>query len=129
MKTLKRTTALLVLVLTFGCQDILEVPDISNEQVRLLAPSDSTIVVQNTVVFSWEEVYEASQYHIQVATPSFENAAQIVIDSVIVADSTFVGTRITKTLNDSEYEWRVKAMNSDFSTEFSINSFSVESSN
>jgi len=117
-----------LLLVIIGCQDILEVPDISNETVQLLAPGDSTIVLQSNVNFSWNEVYEASQYHIQVAAPNFENAAQIVVDSVIVVDSTFVSARISKSLVDSDYEWRIKAMNSDYETDFSSGRFSVDTS-
>lgn len=120
---------LLLLTLFGSCQDILEVPDISDQSVELLAPSDSTVVVQDSVQFNWNAVYEASQYHIQVASPNFENAAQILVDSLIAIDSTFTSPRIMKTLVNSQYEWRVKAMNSDYETGFSTNSFSVNASN
>ena len=119
---------MLLLVLGISCQDILEVPDISGETVRLLAPSDSSIVAQTNVTFSWSEVFEATGYHMQLATPNFEHATQIILDSVVVLDSTYLGTRMTKTLTDSEYEWRVKALNSDFETDFSASSFSVNTS-
>ncbi len=122
-------TIALILMVGMGCQDLLEVTDISNQEVQLLAPSDSTVVVQSEVQFNWTEVYEASQYHVQVASPSFENAAQIVVDSLIVVDSTFTSPRISRTLVDAEYEWRVKAMNSDYETEFTVNSFTVDTSN
>lgn len=129
MKTLFKLAALVAMMgCSFSCEDILEVPDISGETVQLLAPSDSTVVVQSNVNFSWNEVYEATQYHIQVAAPNFENAAQIVVDSVIVVDSTFASPRITKSLVDSDYEWRIKAMNSGFETGFSVNSFTVDTS-
>ena len=103
--------------------------DISEETVQLLAPLNGTTVTLDTIKFSWNGVYDATEYHVQVATPSFENAAQIVLDSVVVVDSTFVGTHITKSLSNSEYEWRVKAMNSGFDTEFSSSSFTVNASN
>ena len=109
-----------------SCEDLLEVPNISEESVELLAPSDSTIVLQSDVNFTWNEVFEATRYHIQVAAPSFENAAQIVVDTLIVVDSTFVSPRFSKTLTDSAYEWRVKAQNSGFETGFTTNKFSVD---
>ncbi len=112
-----------------SCEELLEVTDISDEKVTLLAPSDSTVVVQSDVNFSWDPVFEASEYHIQVAAPSFENAAQIVLDSMVVLDSTFLSTRVTKILVDSDYEWRVKAMNSAYETEYSNSAFTVDTSN
>lgn len=111
-----------------ACEDLLEVPDISEEEVQLLAPSDSTTVVQTEVNFTWNEVFEATQYHVQVAAPGFENAAQIVVDTVIVVDSLYAGPRFSKSLTDSAYEWRVKAQNSGYETDFSLNRFTVETS-
>lgn len=118
----------LCLIFCSSCEELLEVPDISNESVQLLAPSDSTIVHQTNVNFTWDEVFEATQYHIQVAAPSFENAAQIVVDTLIVIDSSYAGPKFNKNLTDSSYEWRVKAMNSAYDTDFSVNRFTVETS-
>lgn len=128
MRILKAIVGAIFLMLVISCQDILEVTDISDETVQLLAPSDSSIVAQTNVTFSWSEVFEATTYHMQLATPNFEQATQIILDSVVVLDSTYLGTRMTKTLTDSEYEWRVKALNSDFETDFSASSFSVNTS-
>jgi hypothetical protein len=128
MRILKAIVGTIFLMLVISCQDILEVTDISDETVQLLAPSDSSIVAQTNVTFSWNEVFEATAYHMQLATPNFEHATQIILDSVVVLDSTYLGTRMTKTLTDSEYEWRVKALNSDFETDFSASFFSVNTS-
>lgn len=111
-----------------SCEDLLEVPDISEESVDLLAPSDSTIVLQTNVNFTWNEVFEATQYHVQVAAPSFENAAQIVVDTLIVVDSLYTSPRLNRSLVDSEYEWRVRAQNSAYETDFTTNKFSVNTS-
>lgn len=126
-------TIISILILTIGvfctsCDDFLEVPDISVESVELLAPSDSTIVTQSDVNFTWNEVFEAEQYLVQVAAPSFENATQIVVDTLIVVDSAYVSPRFSKTLVDSDYEWRVKARNSAYETDFSTKKFSVNTS-
>lgn len=117
---------ILIGVVSTSCEDLLEVPDISNNEVQLLAPSDSITVQQNEVNFTWNEVFEATQYHIQVADPSFDNAAQIVVDTLIVVDSAYAGPKFSKVLTDSNYEWRVKAQNSGYETEFSLNRFTVE---
>ncbi len=129
MKTIKTILGLFLLIFfVSSCEELLEVPDISNENVVLLAPLESTIVTQSNVDFSWNEVFEATQYRVQVAAPNFENAAQIVIDTTIIIDSAFTGNRIIKSLVNSEYEWRVKAMNSGFETEFSSSKFEVNAS-
>ncbi|WP_321827246.1 hypothetical protein [Maribacter dokdonensis] len=108
-----------------SCEEILEVSDISEEEVILLAPSDSVVVTQTEVNFTWQEVFEATSYHVQIAQPSFTNAAQIIADTLVVVDSTYIGSRITKSLSNNSYEWRVKAQNSDFETPYTTNSFTV----
>ncbi|MEM9001146.1 MAG: hypothetical protein AAGB24_12855 [Bacteroidota bacterium] len=108
-----------------SCEDIIEVPDISNQQVELLAPTQGSVVTDSLVNFNWNGVDDAESYLVQIATPDFENAVQLVLDSVVVIDSTFIGTRISKELGNNAYEWRVRAQNSDFETVFSANSFSV----
>lgn len=109
----------------FSCEELLEVSDISDAQVTLLAPSDQSIVTQENVSFSWDGVAEAESYLVQIAQPNFSNATQLVLDSVIVIDSSFVGTRVSKILSNNSYEWRVKALNSDFETEFTQSGFEV----
>ena len=47
-------------------------------------------------------------------------AGQIVLDSLTSSSI------ISKELVVGEYEWRVKAVNSDYATDYSINSFSVK---
>ncbi len=108
-----------------ACEEILEVQDNSNQQVVLLAPTNGAQVNDSVVRFSWNAVMEADGYILQVAKPDFENAAQFVVDTVMVIDSTFVGTRLTKQLENNSYEWRVKAYNSGFETGFSVNAFQV----
>ena len=124
----KRRLFIVFLVIGFftACEDIVEVPDISNEEVVLVAPLEGSTVNQDLVSFTWNQVYEATEYKVQVATPNFENAAQVVVDTLVKVDSTFIGTRISKTLVNASYEWRVQALNSGYTTGYSISSFSVD---
>jgi hypothetical protein len=115
------------IVFLSSCEELLEVTDISDQEVNLLAPSDSVVVMQTDVRFSWEEVFEAHSYHVQVAQPSFDNATQIVVDTLVVVDSTYTGSSFVKSLPDNSYEWRVKGLNSDFETPFKTHRFWVES--
>ncbi|NAS32035.1 hypothetical protein GTQ40_13700 [Flavobacteriaceae bacterium R38] len=114
--------SILKIVLVFiivGCDDILEVPDISNETVSLIAPSEGAIVQGNTTTFSWQPVADAEEYSIQVATPNFNEANQVIIDSIVRI------TSFTRSLLPNTYEWRIKALNSGFETSYTANNFTV----
>ncbi|BDW93466.1 hypothetical protein MACH07_22980 [Flagellimonas marinaquae] len=109
-----------------SCEDILEVPDISVEKVILLAPADGVVLDKNLLSLSWQHMEEAHGYHIQVATPDFENPAQLVLDSVLEKDSLgYVPNHIDQNLADGMYTWRVNAFNSGFKTQFSTHSFQI----
>jgi len=116
-----------ILVAATACEDILEVVDISNENVSVLAPVTGSILNDNDIRFSWEGVAEATAYKIQVATPDFSTANQIALDSIIVVDSLGnIKTNIRSTLTNGSYEWRIKALNSDYETPFSNNTFTIQ---
>ncbi|MCV6630363.1 MAG: hypothetical protein OIF50_10975, partial [Flavobacteriaceae bacterium] len=62
---------------------------------------------------------DASLYQIQLATPNFEHAAQILIDSITEKNS------YSKILTPNTYEWRVRALNSAYATAYTTNGFIV----
>jgi hypothetical protein len=122
----------IILILLIGsaglcsCEDILEVTDISSQAVNLLAPTNGTVLTDNTVNLNWEHVEEATGYTVQVATPNFENATQILIDSVIEMDTLgHLPTQLQQNLLNGNYEWRVKAFNSGFETLYASSMFQV----
>lgn len=111
---------LLVVCLLVSCEEIIEVVDISNENVVVLAPTDTAILAITDINFSWEAVEDAEQYNLQIATPNFESANQIVLDTTITT------TNFNQNLELGNYEWRVRAENSDYQTAYSIQSFTIE---
>ncbi len=119
-----------ILCVSIACEDILEVVDISNENVLVLAPLTGAVLNENKVHFNWERVEEATAYKIQVATPNFSNANQIALDSVIAIDTVgVIKTTINSTLANGLYEWRIKALNSDYETSFTTNTFTIQGEN
>lgn len=119
MKIYSRLLILMTLLL-FSCDDITEIEDISNRTVNILAPTNDAVLNITDVTFSWNNVEDAENYRLQIATPSFENAAQIVADTLVTA------THFTKTLTIGNYEWRVRGENSGYQTSYSTQSFSIE---
>lgn len=121
MKHLKNYPILLVTIamLFLSCEELLTEEDITEEVVVLTAPSDEVVFTETDIVLSWETVEGADTYQLQIATPSFEAALQIVQDSVLTENHFSVH------LDPNDYEWRVKALNSVYETEFSTRSFTI----
>jgi len=114
----KRLLFIAVVLLLSNCESIF-VEDISENPIILLAPSTNSEVANGSVIFTWQGVRDATQYEIQIATPSFANASQIVLDSITTT------TLISKDLKLNDYEWRVRAFNSAYNTPYVTNAFTV----
>lgn len=107
-------------VLCMACEEILVVEDISQDTVTVLAPVSDSVLAEGNVTFSWNELLDAEQYRVQLAIPSFENASQIILDSTITSSS------FSKTLLLGDYEWRIRAENSEYQTSYISQNFTVE---
>ena len=118
---MKPIISLLCFVLLFiSCDDIIEEVDISNTLITILAPTNNSILDTTIVTFSWNTHKDIETYRLQIATPDFENATQIVLDTLVSK------TNHTQTLDYKDYEWRIRGENSVYQTEYTINSFIVE---
>lgn len=113
----------IILILVFGfvsaCSEIIFETDISQSYVNVLAPSQNSNVNSGSISFTWESVEYADNYNIQIATPNFAAAKQIV------ADSNVVGTNFSWQLLPNNYEWRIRAQNSAFETVYFYNNLMV----
>jgi hypothetical protein len=110
---------LFTIVLLSSCEAIF-VEDISDATVTILAPSSGSVVANGAVNFNWQVVNDAETYQVQIAIPTFLNASQIVLDTTIAK------TSFTKDLTVGKYQWRVKALNSDYHTNYTTTSFEVQ---
>lgn len=104
-----------------SCSDIIEVPDISNDTVTLVAPSDNATLDLTSLTLTWNIFEDAEKYQIQIAKPNFENILQLV------KDSTLTGNSYTVDLEpETTYQWRVRAINSGYSTQYTTYTFTLE---
>ncbi|MBV7269071.1 hypothetical protein [Winogradskyella luteola] len=110
---------ILIVILLTGCEEIIEVEDISNRTVTVLAPTDASTLTLTNINFSWNAVEDAEQYKLQVATPNFETA------TTIVEDTTLTATSFSKVLDAGDYQWRVRAENSNYETAYTTQSFTI----
>jgi len=117
---MKKLILCLLVITLFGCDDITEVEDISNQNMTILAPADLSVLTITDVNFSWNSIEDAEQYKLQISTPDFESANQIVLDTTIT------NTNFTQTLELGNYQWRIRAENSGFQTNYTTQSFSIE---
>ncbi|SNY99695.1 hypothetical protein [Flagellimonas pacifica] len=121
-----KTLFTVIFTISYGCEDILEVPDISNQTVTMYAPLNETVVNDNDVNFNWDKVEDATSYRFQLAAPDFDATQQMVLDSIFEVDSlNRVSTQIKQTLINGNYAWRIKAMNSDYQTVYTLSGFQV----
>lgn len=109
-----------ILLITFAsCEEILLETNISKEEVQLIAPANNTNFSSTGVSFTWESVPDATKYRLQIAKPNFENPTQIVLDTLVST------TSFTQQLAIGTYEWRVKALNSAYGTNYTSRFFSI----
>lgn len=113
--------SVLVSCLLTGCGDIFET-DINQDEVTVIAPADSVVVAGNELAFMWEMLNGASHYHLQLAEPSFEKAQKVLIDTLLTENS------FTTTVDFGQYEWRLRAQNSEYATPYHYAKVWVDSS-
>lgn len=109
-----------LILLLSSCSDIFE-EDLDGKKVTLLSPENGLNTSESPITFLWEKVEGATEYNIQIATPSFSSIRQIILDSSVTA------TKHTIALLPGTYEWRVKAVNNSSETGFSSYSITIDS--
>lgn len=105
-------------ILLSSCNEFFE-PELKNKKVFLTSPGENSQSNRYNQTFRWEQVDEAGNYRLQVATPSFDSIADILLDT-LVSD-----TKFAFTLEPGIYEWRVRAENSASSSQYSSRKFTI----
>lgn len=109
----------MLICLLCGCEAVF-VPDISDQTITLISPTNQAILQEGINALHWESIEDATTYHVQIATPSFVDATQIIFDTLIE------NTAVDVLLQRGNYQWRVLASNSDYQTAYAISAFVVE---
>lgn len=119
---MKNSFIILIIIISFlSCEEIINEQNISEEIIELLAPSENAVLSQGVhISFNWEAINGALDYKLQIANPSFNAANQILLDTLIKRTDFKVDS-----LFASNYEWRVKGVNSAYETIYSTNGFAV----
>jgi len=110
MLTLK--LCLILIGLLTSCDEFL-VEDITNDKIVLLTPGDSLVISTQTPTFWWKDVPGADSYEMIIVSSILENPDALILDSLIKDN------KLTTTLPYGRYQWCVRAINSEFYTEYS----------
>lgn len=91
-------------------------PDISKDQVRIIAPSNHAEIESGMIQFRWDAVPGALGYEFSILRAS-AGGRYLVADTTIFADTLDRRRYGYETeLHPGEYEWTVAAFNSNYST-------------
>ena len=109
-----KTTLLCIIITAFiRCDEMFET-DISNEEVILLSPVDSTETDKFNQVFWWNQVPEADYYNLLVVRNSFDQIEELILDSVIT------GNQFKVILDTGKFQWQVIAFNYHYETSSAV---------
>jgi len=118
---IQRISLFFVLVLFAGCKAFFE-QDITKQTVKLLAPSSGVKTEIASQTFLWEQIDGASDYRLQIASPSFDSIRVMVLDTIISTD------KFSYVLYPADFEWRVRGENSVYQSSWAMGKLQVYSS-
>lgn len=88
--------------------------DLNSQIIVLQSPSDNVYLNTTTHTFTWNSLYSATEYKIQMASPDFSSTSNITLDSTVLANS------LTYSISEEgAHEWRVMAINNTSQSPFS----------
>lgn len=118
---MKKLIGYILVICTFwSCEELMDVENISDKHVELLAPIDNATLNSNILTFTWNPVEGAEKYHLQIAQPSFNEALQIVRDTLVYH------VNFRDSLNNNTYQWRIRAVNAEYTTVYTTNTITIE---
>ena len=118
---MKNYVVLLIIVLfSFGCEDIIE-KDITNQEVTVLSPPDQFTPNSTSVNFFWNFLEGADAYELEVVRGKFDNVLSFVLDTFVTDN------RFTYNFSPGQYEWSLRAVNNEYSTNYIVRSFTIDS--
>jgi hypothetical protein len=110
--------ALALCILSFAaCTEIFE-KDIEDEKITIYTPSGKDSL-SYTQTFWWNQIDFATSYQLQVVSPNFAAPEKMILDTIIKTN------RFMHYLGPGEFEWKVRAMNGAYKSNFFGNTFKI----
>ena len=111
----------MLFLLVFNHCSLISEEVISMVKVKLLSPPDNFVTKISDQTFWWEPVKGAEVYNLQIVIPDLTNPHFLILDTTITNNA------FSYSLNPGEYEWRVNASNSAYSTQYTKRSLLIVS--
>ncbi|PXX95185.1 hypothetical protein DF185_22670 [Marinifilum breve] len=109
---------LILIAIIYSCSDFTE-EDIENDKLTLLGPADGVSTETQTLTFWWDFVEGADSYRLQIADPNFEGIVRLELDTLVSSN------QFEHTLYPGDFEWRVRAENSAYTSEYFSRNLSI----
>ncbi len=95
---------------------------IKTQKVQLLAPANNTLTNQGIATFSWNNLYGATKYQLEIDTNNFIN------ENAVIYNQAIPGQQLSFTFpKDQIFQWRVRAENDTAQAQWSaINSITYD---
>ena len=87
-----------------SCSEIFE-GDLGDDTLVVISPSKDLQTINTQIQFLWDELEDATSYHLRIVSPDFSNLQSVKLDSSIT------GNTYSITLNPGFYEWQLQAKN------------------
>lgn len=110
----------IVLMIFSACEKVFE-ENIDKDKVIILTPADSSSVSSQTITFWWNEIEGATEYELQVVSPNFDSINALLLDTLLSKN------KFVFNFAPGKYQCRVRALNSAYATNYTIHSFSLDS--
>ena len=101
----------LLFIVLFACSDFTD-EDLENDNLELLGPANGVSTETQSLTFWWDFVDGADAYRLQIADPDFTNIVRLELDTLITSN------QFEHTLYPGNFEWRVRAENSAYTTDY-----------
>lgn len=105
---------------------VIETEDLTNQQVVLISPANSFYTNATSLTCSWQEVSVADSYDLQLIDVTH---GQSVVYQQSGITSTSVTLNSTALALESEYQWKIRALNSTSQTGYTSRNFFIDRTN
>lgn len=101
-----------------SCNDIFE-KDITLSEIDIITPANNVNITGSSVFFWWNYLDGSEFYEFQIANPNFESIEDLLVDTVIYSN------KIKASIEPGVYEWRIRACNSAYCTDYFLRSLVI----